>query len=101
MKKARKALDRDNLTPEERKAYDYMQDQRSRDRSAIASTRFEGWMEGEIIGREEGRIERERIAKELEKEREEREEKERLAAEEKEILLAEVARLKQNEQKSI
>ncbi|MDR2679944.1 MAG: Rpn family recombination-promoting nuclease/putative transposase [Tannerella sp.] len=97
LKKARKALDRDNLTPEERKAYDYMQEQRSRDLSAIASTKLEGRIEGEIIGREEGRIEREKLAKELEeREKElerEREEREKLAKE-TEILLAEIARLK-------
>jgi predicted transposase/invertase (TIGR01784 family) len=68
LEKAREALDCDNLTPEERKAYDYMQEQRSRDRSALASAQFAGQIEGE----EKGRIEREKIAKELEKEREKR-----------------------------
>ncbi|MDR1556542.1 MAG: hypothetical protein LBS88_05865, partial [Tannerellaceae bacterium] len=124
--KAREVLALDNLTPEERKAYDYMEDQRSKDLSMIASSKLEGQIEGReegrIEGREEGRIEREKIAEELEKEREarearekelekereerearekelekEREARERLAGE-NEILLAEIARLKQNEQ---
>jgi predicted transposase/invertase (TIGR01784 family) len=100
LKKAREALDRDNLTPEERKAYDYMLFQRSEDRSAIASSKLEGKMEG----REEGRMEREKLARELEeREKEleerrkelerEREEWEKLT-EERETLLAEIARLK-------
>jgi predicted transposase/invertase (TIGR01784 family) len=62
--RARKVLDRANLTPEERKAYDYMLDQRSEERSMIASSKLEG-----------------------------REESEKLAKE-KEFLLAEIARLK-------
>jgi predicted transposase/invertase (TIGR01784 family) len=103
--RARKVLDRDNLTPEEQKAYDYMLRLRSEDLSAIASSK----LEGRIEGREEGRLEREKLAKALEKEREERkkeheeqererEERKRLARE-NETLLAEIARLKQNEQK--
>ncbi|MDR1556436.1 MAG: Rpn family recombination-promoting nuclease/putative transposase [Tannerellaceae bacterium] len=87
--KAREVLALGNLTPEERKAYDYMKDQRSKDLSMIASSR----LEGKIEGREEGRIEREKLAEELEKEREARE---KLAGK-YEILLAEIARLKQNE----
>jgi predicted transposase/invertase (TIGR01784 family) len=126
LEKAREVLDRDNLTPEEQRAYDYMEDQRSEDRSMIASSK----LEGRIEGREEGREEREKLTKELEKEREEREarekelekereerearekelekerearekereERERLAGE-NELLLAEIARLKQKEQK--
>lgn len=90
LKKARKALDRDNLTPEERKAYDYIQDQRGEERSMIASSKLEGRIEGRIEGREEGREEREKLAKALEREREEREK----LAKENEILLIEIARLK-------
>jgi predicted transposase/invertase (TIGR01784 family) len=94
LEKAREALDRDNLTPEEQKAYDYMLEQRSRDRSAIASSKLEGKIEGRDEGREEGRLEgreeREKLAKALEREREEREK----LAKENETLLAEIARLK-------
>jgi predicted transposase YdaD len=97
--KARVALARDNLSPEEQKAYDYMQSQRSEDLSAIASMK----LEGRIEGREEGREEREKLANELEKERKEREkEREKLANElekerkERETLLAEIDRLKRN-----
>jgi predicted transposase/invertase (TIGR01784 family) len=89
--RAREVLDCDNLTPEERKAYDYLLCQRSENLSAVASSK----LEGKIEGREEGRIERENLAKELEREREEREK----LARNYEILFAENARLKQNEQK--
>ncbi|MDR0758307.1 MAG: Rpn family recombination-promoting nuclease/putative transposase [Tannerella sp.] len=99
LEKARKVLDRDNLSTEERKAYDYMLRLRSENLSTIASSK----LEGRIEGREEGRIEREKLAKELEKEREarekEREAREKIAGE-YEILLAEIARLKQNEHNS-
>jgi predicted transposase/invertase (TIGR01784 family) len=90
MNRARKALDRDNLTPEERKDYDYILRVRSDNLSYIATARDEG----EFAGMEKGRIEREKLAEELEKEREAREvlEKERAA------LLAEITRLKQNGQ---
>jgi predicted transposase/invertase (TIGR01784 family) len=86
LERARKALDRENLTPEERKAYDALQYQRSEERSMIASSK----LEGRIEGREEGKIEREKLAKALEKEREEREK----LAKELELLHAEIARLK-------
>ncbi|MDR1155206.1 MAG: Rpn family recombination-promoting nuclease/putative transposase [Bacteroidales bacterium] len=81
MDRAREALVRDNLTPEEQKYYDYLLRIRSDNLSYFASAK--------AVGREEGRAEREKLAAELEKERNERE-KERAA------LLAEIARLKQN-----
>jgi predicted transposase/invertase (TIGR01784 family) len=87
---ARKALDRENLTPEERKAYEALQYQRSEERSMIASSKLEGQIEGREEGRKEGREEREKLAKELEREREEREK----LAKELELLHAEIARLK-------
>lgn len=89
MDKARKVLERDRLTPEERKNYDYLMHVRSDNRSYFASERAEGREEGLEEGLERGREEREKLAKALEKEREERE-KERAA------LLAEITRLKQN-----
>jgi hypothetical protein len=109
--RAREALDRDNLTPEEQKYYDYIQHVRSDNRSYFASSKAEGREEGIIEGMEKGRIEREKLAAELEKERKEREEREReLEKERKEreeregerereraALLAEIARLRQNE----
>jgi predicted transposase/invertase (TIGR01784 family) len=112
--KARKVLARDKLTPEERKAYDYMLSLRSEDLSAIETSKFEGKMEGikegreEGIkeGREEGKKEREKLAEERDKFAEERDkfakelEKEREQfAKEHEILRAEITRLKQNKQK--
>ncbi|MDR1456346.1 MAG: Rpn family recombination-promoting nuclease/putative transposase [Tannerella sp.] len=101
LKKARKALDRDNLTPEEQKAYDYMMYQRSENLSAIASSKLEGRMEGLEEGRKEGleagleagREEREKLERQLEKERLEREK----LAEEYARILAEAARLKQGD----
>jgi predicted transposase/invertase (TIGR01784 family) len=121
--KAREVLVRDKLSPEEQKAYDSIQWHHSKDLSEYHS----GVDTGKTEGREEGRIEREKLAKELEKrdkelekrdkelekereerekEREEREkereehEKEREErAKEREHLLAEIARLKQNKQK--
>jgi predicted transposase YdaD len=106
--KACEILDREKLSPEERKAYDYMMWQRSKDLSDIASSK----LEGELEGMKKGREERERLTNELEKEREEREkereqftndlEKEReereKLTEKYEILLAEIAQLKQNKQ---
>jgi predicted transposase/invertase (TIGR01784 family) len=110
--KARVVLARDNLSPEEQKAYDYMQSQRSEDLSAIASMKLEGIIEGREEGREEREKlanEREKLANELEKERKEREkerkEREKLTnvlekeRKERETLLAEIDRLKQNKQK--
>jgi hypothetical protein len=94
--KAREALKRDNLTPEERREYDYLQRLRSENLSTIESSKLEGRLEG----REEGRIERERIVKELEREREEREREQKRFAEENERLLAEIARLKQKSRES-
>jgi predicted transposase/invertase (TIGR01784 family) len=76
--KAREALNRDKLTPEERETYDALQSQRSHELSMIASSKLEGRVEG----MEEGRIAREKLAEDLEKERAE--------------LLAEITRLKQN-----
>jgi predicted transposase YdaD len=94
---ARIVLARDNLSPEEQKAYDYMLTQRSKNSSAIASMRLEGEIEGRKEGRKEGikegRKEREKLANELEKERKEHEK-------ERETLLAEIARLKQNNKKN-
>jgi predicted transposase/invertase (TIGR01784 family) len=102
MEKAREALKRDNLTPEERKEYEYILDIRSDNLSYYASARDTGREEG----REEGRIEREKLAEELEKEREEREKREKELEKEREEreklekeragLLAELTRLKQN-----
>jgi predicted transposase/invertase (TIGR01784 family) len=92
MSMAREILQRDNLTPEEQKAYDYMMRLRSEDLSAIASSKLEG--------RIEGREEREKLAGELKKEREEREkerEEHEKLAEKYTNLLAEITRLKQNE----
>ncbi|MDR0706221.1 MAG: Rpn family recombination-promoting nuclease/putative transposase [Planctomycetaceae bacterium] len=85
--KAREVLDRDKLTPEERKAYDAERWERSHRVSEIASAKAEGREEG----KKEGREEREKLTQELEKERKEREEREK-------ELLAEIARLKQNKQ---
>jgi predicted transposase/invertase (TIGR01784 family) len=89
--KAREVLDRDKLSPEERNAYDSIQWHHSKDLSDYYSAVDEGMTKG--------KIEREKLAKELkkrdkelEKEREEREK-------EREQLLAEIARLKQNKQK--
>ncbi|MDR0609839.1 MAG: hypothetical protein LBG58_06995, partial [Planctomycetaceae bacterium] len=92
--KAREVLDRNNLPPDEQKAYDYMIEMRSKELSAVSSARDEGMTEGKEIGREEGRkegreegkIEREKLARELEKREKERE-----------SLLAEIARLKKND----
>ncbi|MDR3198873.1 MAG: hypothetical protein LBU34_13485, partial [Planctomycetaceae bacterium] len=110
--KASEILDQDKLTPEERKAYDYMMWQRSKDLSDIASSK----LEGELEGMKKGREERERLTNELEKERTEREkereqftndlekehaerEKERVEFEkEREVLLAEITQLKQDKQ---
>ncbi|MDR1172776.1 MAG: hypothetical protein LBL24_10005, partial [Bacteroidales bacterium] len=97
--RAREALDRDNLTPEEQKFYDYLQHIRSDNLSYFASAKAVG----ETIGREKGRAERERLAaelkereRELEKERREHEKRERELEEERVALLAEITRLKQN-----
>jgi predicted transposase/invertase (TIGR01784 family) len=109
--RAREALARDNLTPEEQKYYDYLLHIRSDNRSYFASARDEGRIEGREEGREEGRIEgriegreeREKLEAELEKERKEREERERELEREREehekeraALLAQISRLKQN-----
>jgi predicted transposase YdaD len=96
LQKAREVLDRNNLTPEERAAYDYAMEMRSKDLSDVSSARDEGLAEGREEGlakgreegREEGRIEREKLEKELEREHAEREK-------ERENLLSEIARLKQ------
>jgi predicted transposase/invertase (TIGR01784 family) len=95
--KARKALDRDKLTPEEQNAYDYLLQMRSKDLSAISTAKDEGWEDGWEKGiekgiekgREEGRIEREKLVEDFEKEREK-------FAKEHETLLAELARLRKN-----
>jgi predicted transposase/invertase (TIGR01784 family) len=96
MDRARKALVRDNLTPEEQKYYDYLLHIRSDNRSYFASSKAEGREEGIIEGLEKGRIEREKLAEELEKERKEREVREGELEKERAALLAEIARLKQN-----
>jgi predicted transposase/invertase (TIGR01784 family) len=101
LKKACEVLDQTKLTPEERSAYEYLQNIRSHELSMIASSKHEGREEGRIEGREEGReegrIEREKLVKDLEREREERErereEREKLAKEH-EAVLVELARLK-------
>jgi predicted transposase/invertase (TIGR01784 family) len=110
MNRARKALLRDNLTPEEQKDYDYILRIRSDNLSYDASARDEGETIGIEKGREEGRIEREKLAEELDRERKEREEREKelekkleKEREEREKLekeyanlLAEINKLKQN-----
>ncbi|MDR1155648.1 MAG: Rpn family recombination-promoting nuclease/putative transposase [Bacteroidales bacterium] len=63
--RAREALVRDNLTPEEQKFYDYLLHIRSDNLSYFASAK--------ALGKEEGREERVKLAAELEKERKERE----------------------------
>jgi hypothetical protein len=77
---ARIVLDRDKLSPAERKAYDAIRWQRSNEVSSASSARNEGKIEGKIEGieegREEGRKERDKLAKELEMEREERKKQE-------------------------
>jgi predicted transposase/invertase (TIGR01784 family) len=60
--KAREVLDRDRLSAEERRAYEYSLNQRSHDLSMIASAK----LEGKIEGIEEGKTEREKLAKDLE-----------------------------------
>jgi predicted transposase/invertase (TIGR01784 family) len=61
LEKAREMLTRDQLSPEERKAYDYVLRLRSENRSTIATAkaegRLEGRAEGEVIGLEKGRAE--------------------------------------------
>jgi predicted transposase/invertase (TIGR01784 family) len=105
--KAREVLDRDKLTPQQRKAYDAERWERSKKVSEIASSKEVGKTEGieigiEIgleIGVEKGRVEREKLAEELkerEKEREEFEKEREEFEKEREIFLAEIARLKQN-----
>ncbi|MDR1343166.1 MAG: Rpn family recombination-promoting nuclease/putative transposase [Prevotellaceae bacterium] len=101
MSKAYEVLKRDNLPPEEQKAYDCMMYQRSDDLSAIASAKLEGRIEGREEGRIEGRIERKKLAEELEKKRREREEREKKIEREREehekeraYFLAEITRLK-------
>jgi predicted transposase YdaD len=94
--KARQILVRTNLAPDERKTYDYLLDIRNSDLKAITYSkaegreegREEGRAEGRAEGREEGKIEREKLAKELEK-----------LTLAHESLLAEIAQLKQNQQK--
>jgi hypothetical protein len=93
--RASEILDPDNLTPEEQKEYDYTLRIRSDNLSYYASAKAVGREEGETagieIGLEEGRIEREKLAAELENERREREKLEN----ERTVLLAEITRLKQ------
>ncbi|MDR1155350.1 MAG: Rpn family recombination-promoting nuclease/putative transposase [Bacteroidales bacterium] len=105
LQKAREVLDRNNLTPEERKAYDYAMEMRSKDLSDVSSARDEGIAKGRKEGLEEGRIEREEFKKELEKKRAELEkEREKFEKEHEKFekeragLLAEITRLKQNGQ---
>ncbi|MDR1290418.1 MAG: hypothetical protein LBK06_04370, partial [Planctomycetaceae bacterium] len=92
LNKAREMLVRDNLTLKDRKEYDRILDIRRSNLSAIASSKAEGREEGRVEGIEIGREEREKLAKELEREREE-------YKREKEVLLAEIAKLKQNGKK--
>jgi hypothetical protein len=96
--KAREVLDRDKLTREEQKDYEAVLWNRSKDLSDYYSA--------VDTGKTEGRIEREKLAKELEKrekelekrkkEREEHEKEREEYEKEREQLLAEIARLKQN-----
>jgi predicted transposase/invertase (TIGR01784 family) len=102
---ARTILACDQLSPKEKKAYERLQDQRGEDRSAIASMRLEGEIEGREKERKKFEKERENFQKEREnftnKLKEEREnfEKEReIFKEERKTnkkLLAEITRLKQ------
>jgi hypothetical protein len=108
--KARKILDRNKLSPEEQKNYDYAQQQRIDAEVTVESSKLEGIEIGKEIGievgieigkekgkeeGEEGRVEREKLAEEL-KEREKEIERERKEREEREKeLFAEIARLKQ------
>jgi predicted transposase/invertase (TIGR01784 family) len=85
--RASEVLNLDNLTPEERKEYEYILDIRSDNLSYYASARDTGREEG----REESRIECEKLTEELEKEREKLEKLEKERAD----LLAEITRLKQ------
>jgi predicted transposase/invertase (TIGR01784 family) len=57
LEKAREVLDRNNLTPEEQKAYDYMIEMRSKDLSAVSSARDEGEIAGEVKGIEKAKAE--------------------------------------------
>ena len=103
LNKAREVLLRDKLPPNERQAYDDLFWARSEELSALATSRFEGELDGLEKGREEGIIEREKLANEFEQEREElanefEQDREKLARENA-ILLEEIARLKQNIQK--
>jgi predicted transposase YdaD len=94
--KARDVLDRDRLSPKERKTYDYLQNIRSHELSMIASSKLEGReegreegrIEGRKEGREEGRIEREKLEKDLEK-----------LTKEHEAILAELSRLRETKDK--
>jgi predicted transposase/invertase (TIGR01784 family) len=54
LQKARAALDINNLTPDEKKEYDYMMETRSKNLSNIASAKDEGFIEGEKKGLEKG-----------------------------------------------
>jgi predicted transposase/invertase (TIGR01784 family) len=92
MDRAREEFLYDNLTPEEQKEYNYIWRIRRDNLNYLASAQLEGRIEGIKKGREEGRIEREKLAEELEKEREEREKLEKERAD----LLAEINKLKQN-----
>jgi hypothetical protein len=100
MDRAREALERDNLTPEEQKYYDYLINIRSNNLSYFASAKAEGRMEGReegrIAGLEKGREEREKLVEALEKERKEREKERKEREKEHADLLAEITRLKQN-----
>ena len=115
LQKAAKVLDRDRLTPEERKEYEYVQRLISENLSTIYTAKDEGFGEGmkqgiekgieEGIkkgiekGRQEGREEREQLAKEkdqIAKEKDQIAKKHEQLAEEHKAALAEIARLKKN-----
>ncbi|MDR1053289.1 MAG: Rpn family recombination-promoting nuclease/putative transposase [Planctomycetaceae bacterium] len=118
LSKAREILVRDNLTPKERKEYDHILDIRRSNLSTIASSKAEGREEGKEegieIGRKKGRkegrkegieigrVEREKLAKEIEerdKRLRERDEEIENMRKNQEKLLAEMIELKRNGQK--
>ncbi|MDR2756971.1 MAG: Rpn family recombination-promoting nuclease/putative transposase [Planctomycetaceae bacterium] len=98
--KARNVLNTSNLSPEDKKAYDYVLYLRNHERNAVASSKKEG--------SEEGREELEKLVQELEKEREELEkEREKLEKEleerekEREELIQEHEKLVQEHEKLV
>jgi predicted transposase/invertase (TIGR01784 family) len=96
LQKAREVLVRDNLTPEERKEYDYLQNDRSHQLSMIASAKGEAWVEIEQKLAEKDAAIAEKDAAIAEREAALAEKEAAIAREraEKEAALAELAALK-------